>query len=352
MRYVSVKNVIDLIASIGIEALLVDLAAYLEEDFRRWESFEKVPRYASHSKNGVIELMPTSDGAKFGFKYVTGHPKNFELDLQTVCAFGVLSDVATGYPELISEMTILTALRTAATSALAARFLARTDARSMALIGLGSQSEFQAFAFKAMLGIRKLRVFDIDTAATAKFVNNMAASGIEIMVADSGEEAVVGTDIITTVTADKRKAVILSDNLVGAGVHINAVGGDCPGKTELQAAILERASVFVEFEPQTRIEGEIQQMSHDFPVTEFWRVVTGAHVGRQSREEITIFDSVGFAMEDFTMLRFLSDRVEGTEFYADIDLITSPSDPKNLFGLLEAGAKVRAVAPRLISGSL
>jgi ornithine cyclodeaminase len=218
----------------------------------------------------------------------------------------------------------------------------------MALIGLGSQSEFQAVAFKAMLGIRKLRIFDIDPAATVKFVNNMGSSGIEFVIAESAEEAVAGADIVTTVTADKRRAAILSDNLVGAGVHINAVGGDCPGKTELQAAILERAAVFVEFEPQTRVEGEIQQMPSDFPVTEFWRVVSGEHVGRKTREEITVFDSVGFAMEDFSMLRFLSDRVEGTAFYAEIDLITSPADPRDLFGLLRATAGKRAKVPAML----
>lgn len=334
MKFASVKNVVDWVASTGLEPLLIDLAAHIEADFRRWESFDKAPRYASHSKDGVIELMPTSDGEAFAFKCVNGHPKNFQLGLQTVAAFGVLSDVRTGYPVLISEMTILTALRTAATSALVARKLARPDARVMALIGLGSQSEFQAYAFKALLGIRKLKVFDIDPAATVKFARNMARSGIEIEIVRSAEDAVARADIITTVTADKRQATILSDNMVGAGVHLNAVGGDCPGKTELQAQIVERASVFVEFEPQTRVEGEIQQMPADFPVTEFWKVMTGEHPGRQSRDEITLFDSVGFAMEDFSVLRFLASRLEGTAFYSDIDLITAPADPRDIFGLL------------------
>jgi len=344
MKFVSVKNVVDFIGAVGLESLLVDLAAYLEEDFRRWERFEKAPRYASHSPGGVIELMPTSDGAKFGFKYVNGHPRNFELGLQTVCAFGVLSDVATGYPEMISEMTILTALRTAATSALVARRLARPDAQCMAIIGLGSQSEFQAFGFKALLGIRKLRVYDIDGQATLKFARNMLAAGVEVVVANSVNEAVSGADIITTITADKRQAVILSDNHIGAGVHLNAVGGDCPGKTELQAAILQRASVFVEFEPQTRHEGEIQQMPADFPVTEFWKVMAGEHPGRRRRDEITIFDSVGFALEDFSVLRFIYDRVADTAFYSDVDLITSPSDPRDLFGLLHSETQAQASA--------
>ncbi|KUL96288.1 ornithine cyclodeaminase [Bosea sp. WAO] len=336
MRYVGVDNMVRLVRAVGVEAYLAGLAGYIEEDFRRWAEFEKTPRVASHSRDGVIELMPTSDGALYGFKYVNGHPKNTRAGLQTVTAFGVLADVGTGYPRLLSEMTITTALRTAATSAVAARYLARKDAEVMAIIGLGSQSEFQALAFKALNGIRRLRVFDIDSSATEKFLANLAGQGFEIEVAASAQEAVLGADIITTVTADKLKATILSDNMVGAGVHINAVGGDCPGKTELQREILLRADVFVELPEQTRIEGEIQQMPADFPVTELWRVIVGEAEGRRAHDQITVFDSVGFATEDFSALRYLSDLIEGTDYYDEIDLLTEPEDPRNLFGLLAA----------------
>ncbi|MBS7707511.1 ornithine cyclodeaminase [Chelatococcus asaccharovorans] len=334
VRYVGVDNMIRLVETLGVEPFLVGLADYIEADFRRWTAFEKVSRIASHSRDGVIELMPASDGALYTFKYVNGHPKNIRSGLQTVTAFGVLSDVATGYPTLLSEMTITTALRTAATSALAARYLARPDAASMAIIGLGAQSEFQALAFKALLGIRDLRVFDIDPAATAKFRGNLAGYGFSIASAASAEEAVLGADIITTVTADKLNATILTDNMVGAGVHINAVGGDCPGKTELHPDILLRADVFVEFPEQTRIEGEIQQMAPDFPVTELWRVITGEAPGRHAPEQITLFDSVGFATEDFSALRYVSDRVAGTDFFDEIDLVAEPDDPRDLFGLI------------------
>ncbi|CAH1687220.1 Ornithine cyclodeaminase [Hyphomicrobiales bacterium] len=334
VQYVGVDNMIRLVETMGVEPFLVGLAGYIEEDFRRWAAFEKAPRVASHSRDGVIELMPASDGALYGFKYVNGHPKNTRSGLQTVTAFGVLSDVATGYPKLLSEMTITTALRTAATSALAARYLARPDASSMAIIGLGAQSEFQALAFKALLGIRNLRVFDIDPAATAKFRTNLADYGFSITSAASAEEAVLGADITTTVTADKLNATILSDNMVGAGVHINAVGGDCPGKTELHRDILLRADVFVEFPEQTRIEGEIQQMEADFPVTELWRVIAGEAPGRRAPEQITLFDSVGFATEDFSALRYVSDHVAGTDFFDEIDLVTEPENPRDLFGLI------------------
>ncbi|GAP25489.1 MULTISPECIES: ornithine cyclodeaminase [unclassified Gluconobacter] len=334
VQYVGVENLIQLIRSVGVETFLTELATYVEEDFCRWPEFDKTPRVASHSRDGVIELMPTADDALYSFKYVNGHPRNTRKGLQTVTAFGVLSDVQSGYPLMLSEMTLLTALRTAATSAVAARCLARPNSRVMAIIGLGAQSEFQATAFKALCGITHLRVYDVESAASEKFCRNMQASGLDITVASSSQDAVAGADIITTVTADKLKATILSDNMIGAGVHINAVGGDCPGKTELQAALLNRGRVFVEYPEQTRIEGEIQQMPEDFPVTELWQVMTGEVQGRRSEQDITIFDSVGFATEDFSALRYLRDKILGTDFYTEIDLVAEPEDPRNLFGLL------------------
>ncbi|MFW7269643.1 ornithine cyclodeaminase [Gluconacetobacter sp. Hr-1-5] len=334
VRYVGVGNCVRWLRAIGVATALRELAGYLEADFRRWSDFDKVARIASHSRDGVIELMPTSDGRFYGFKYVNGHPCNTKAGLQTVTAFGVLSDVRTGYPLLLSEMTLLTALRTAATSALAAKYLARPDSRVMALIGLGAQSEFQAMAFREICEVTDLRIFDVDRDAAEKFVRNMDRAGLRIVVANSVQEAVQGADILTTVTADKRNATILSDNMVGSGVHLNAVGGDCPGKTELQADILTRGRVFVEFPEQTRIEGEIQQMHADFPVTELWRVIVGEAAGRRSDAEITIFDSVGFATEDFSVLRYLHDQIDGTSFYEEIDLVTEPDDPRDLFGLV------------------
>lgn len=336
MLFMDVDAVVNLVNRIGVEVVLTEMAGYIEEDYQRWGQFEKSPRLASHSADGVIELMPTSDGEAFAFKYVNGHPANVAKGLQTVVGFGVLASVRTGYPELIAEMTITTALRTAATSAMAARHLARDDAATMAIIGLGAQSEFQAHAFRAVLGVRRLRVYDLDPAATRKFIANMGDRGFDITVAASAGDAVMGADIVTTVTADKARNHILSDNMVGAGVHLNAVGGDCPGKTELQADILRRGEVFVEFAPQTRIEGEIQQLEPDFPVTELWQVVSGKAPGRRGADQITIFDSVGFAIEDFSALRYLRDRTVEAGDGARLNLLASPEDPRDLFGLLTA----------------
>ncbi|WP_117190368.1 ornithine cyclodeaminase [Rhizobium terrae] len=332
--FISVENMMDLVVATGVETFLVGLAGYIEDDFRRWESFDKIPRVASHSRDGVIELMPTSDGVLYGFKYVNGHPKNTKSGLQTVTAFGVLSDVDSGYPLLLSEMTILTALRTAATSAIAAKYLARRDARTMALIGNGAQSEFQALAFKSLIGIDRLRLYDIDPEATLRCRRNLEKFGFEIDACNSAEQAVEGADIITTATADKHNATILTDNMIGPGIHINGVGGDCPGKTEMHRDILLRSDIFVEFPPQTRIEGEIQQLSPDHPITELWRVIAGHEPGRRSEKQITLFDSVGFAIEDFSALRYVRDKVSGSSSINQLDLLADPDEPRDLFGML------------------
>ena len=333
--FVSVDHMMQLIHRIGVRGMLKGLADYIEADFKRWELFDKTPRVASHSAEGVIELMPTSDGEVYGFKYVNGHPKNTREGLQTVTAFGLLADVGTGYPVLLSEMTMLTAMRTAATSGLVAKYLAPKGAKTMAMIGNGAQSEFQSLAMQAIAGIDRVQMWDIDPAATEKAVRNLAGSGLDVEACATAEEAMEGAQIITTCTADKAYATILSDNMVGPGVHINAIGGDCPGKTELAPGILSRSDVFVEYPPQTRVEGEIQQMDPDFPVTELWQVMTGQAQGRTSASQITLFDSVGFAIEDFSALRYVRDHLDGTGLYHDLDLLADPDDPRDLFGMLQ-----------------
>lgn len=328
------KHLSELLRRVGIRAFLVELTEYIREDFARWPQFERIPRLASHSAQGVIELMPTADGRLYSFKFVNGHPGNPREGKLTVGAFGALADVATGYPLLVSEMTILTALRTAATSALAASLLARSDSRTHALIGTGAQAEFQALAFQAVLGVGRLRYFDIDGAAMSKLATNLAGSDLVLEPCESVEEALRGADIVTTATASKSRQRVITPDLVRPGMHINGIGGDCPGKTEIDPEVLKSARVFVEFEPQTRIEGDIQVLDPQFSVTELWQVVAGHVPGRRSSEEITVFDSVGFAVEDFSTLRYVYDKVRETGIGGRFEAIPDLADPKNLYGCL------------------
>jgi ornithine cyclodeaminase len=350
--YIGTARLQELLSRIGTGAFIEQLAGEIESDYRRWDDFEKSPRHASHSAVGVIELMPTNDGRLYSFKYVNGHPGNTAKNLLTVTAFGVLADVATGYPLLLSEMTFVTALRTAAISALAARRMARPGGRVMALIGNGAQSEFQAIAFHRLVGIRSLRLYDTDPQATAKLMRNLSMlrlPDLNVTRCASTAEAVHGADIVTTATADKRNATILTPDMIAPGMHLNAVGGDCPGKTELHADILRMRDmrIVVEFEPQARIEGEIQQLEAAaggaaVPVTELADVLRARRPGRTDDREITLFDSVGFALNDFSALRYLRRlNAEQPDGGLRIDLIPELDDPKDLFAGLSQRAPVR-----------
>ena len=342
-RYLDVTDLSHLVTRKGLSTCLREMAEYIRQDYLRWHDFEKCARLANHSPDGVIELMPVSDANLYAFKYVNGHPKNTQRGMLTVMAFGALGDIDTGAPVLLSEMTLTTALRTAATSALAARYLARPGSRSMALIGNGSQSEFQALAFHSLLGIEEIRLYDLDPQATAKLIANLSTfPALKLIQASSVADAVRGADIITTVTADKAYATILTPEMIEPGMHLNAVGGDCPGKTELHRNIVENARVLVEYEPQSRIEGEIQQIPADSPTTEFWQVVNGQAAGRENDTQVTLFDSVGFALEDYSALRYVLDEATALGIGRQIELVPELSNPKDLFALLRNPAETLA----------
>ena len=345
-RFVDVPTMSRLVQSIGVSLFIGELADTIQHDFVRWTDFDKSARVANHSDIGVIELMPVSNAKSYAFKYVNGHPVNTTRGLYTVMAFGVLAEVETGYPVLLSELTVATALRTCATSLMAARALARPDARRMALIGNGAQSEFQALAFHSHLGIDEIAVYDVDPRATDKLIRNLSAyPSLTIVRAASTADAVRGADIVTTVTADKTYATILTSEMIEPGMHINAVGGDCPGKTELHADVLRGARVFVEYEPQTRVEGDIQQLPHDFPVVDLWRVLAGTETGRERADQVTVFDSVGFALEDYSTLRYVLAQAEQRALGVDVELVPWADDPKDLFRYTRCGAP-RAVLRR------
>lgn len=361
-EFLDAPRAAELVGRTGVVACIRAIAQAIEADFMRWNDFDKTARTAAHSARGVIELMPVADtrpGGGYAFKYVNGHPSNPERGLPTVMAFGALADVDTGLPVFLGELTLTTALRTAAASAVAARRLARPDSRSMALIGNGSQSEFQALAFFGLLGVRELRLYDTDPAATRKLVRNLAPyarHGLRCVPCASAREAVRGADIVTTATADKTRAVIVREDMLEPGMHLNAVGGDCPGKTELAPEVLRAGTVFVEYEPQTRIEGDLQQMPADFPVTELWRVLAGEAPGRMSPEQVTVFDSVGFALEDYAALRTMRALGQAAGLLDRIALVPALADPKDLYAQLRpwlaqgapgAGESAPGVSPLL-----
>ncbi len=335
-RYIDLDTMASYLKSAGPENVISNLIPYLEEDYINWEDFQKMPRTAHHNPLGVLELMPIGNDKIYSFKYVNGHPENPKHNFLTVMGVGLLAEVSTGFPLLLSELTLATAIRTAATSVMAAKYLAKPNPKKMALIGNGSQAEFQAIGFHHILDVNEIYCYDIDDKATEKLISNLQRfKNLKLIKCNSTKEACKDVDIITTVTADKKNAIILTPDMIEPGVHINAVGGDCPGKTELDSKILSMGDVYVEYEPQSRIEGEIQNMDENFKVIEIWNVIKTKKPINRDINKITIFDSVGFAIEDFSTLRFIYDIAKKENLGTEESLIPILDNPKDLYTLLK-----------------
>jgi ornithine cyclodeaminase len=336
MKILTVNDILRLIDIVGIESFFSRLIIALKQDFARWPAFYKSARHATHYAHGVIELMPCSDDSLYAFKYVNGHPGNTAEGRLSVIAIGQLSEVASGYPLMICEMTLLTAFRTAATGVLAASYLARPDSNVLAVIGTGAQSEFQVLGFNGVFPLRQIRFFDLDIGAMRKFARNLLAYPFELVPCRSIKEAVRDADIIVTATAAKKRQSLFALENIAPGTHIQAIGGDCPGKTELSHALLSAAKLVVEYIPQALVEGEVQQCDASHVHAELWELVGGHKPGRENAQEITVFDSVGFALEDFSVLRLVYELACMHHLGTDMPLIPDLDDPKDLFGLLSA----------------
>ncbi len=338
MKILTIESVAELVSKHGIDNYLQDLMQKIKGDFSRWHEFEKIPRPSMQVDGGVVELMPICDDKYYTFKYVNCHPKNPSKGLMTVVATGEIAEVSTGYPVFFSEMTLLTALRTSATTALATDLMSRRDSKVLAIIGTGAQSEFLVRAISLVRNIEEVRYFDIDPQAMDKFEQNQKDRKFKLVRCKDSEEAVDGADIITTCTADRAQAKILKNDWIKEGVHINAIGGDTIGKTELEFEILDRSKIVVEYFDQAFIEGEIQYYTEEEArknlYAELYELTTGAKVGRVDDKDITLYDSVGIGLEDYSVLTFTRELAEKHNIGLECNLIPGMDNPKNLISLL------------------
>ena len=340
MKIITVESLTKLLKRHGFNNYMNDLINALKRDFKIWHTFTKMPRPAMHVDGGVLELMPICDNRKYyTYKYVNCHPKNPSTGKMTVVATGQLARIDTGYPLMFSEMTILTALRTAATAALATDLMARKNAHTLALIGTGAQSEFQVSALRLIRNICKVHYFDTDPKAMDKFDKNMSNKNFVSVRCKNAEEAIKGADIVTVCTASKANVDVIKNKWVNSGVHINALGGDTIGKTELELKLLERCKIVVEYFDQCYIEGEIQRLTlkkaKQLVRAELFELVNNSKQGRNNDEEITLFDSVGIALEDYSVLRLTYELAKKYDVGEGSNLIPKLKNPKDLISVFK-----------------
>ena len=250
-------------------------------------------------KSGYIE-----DLGLIGTKIASGFYENYKLGLPPGIAVIILMDLKTSMPVAIMDGTYVTAYRTGAAGAVAAKALARKDSNIIGVVGAGTQARMQVLALREVFSLKKIKVWDINTTERDRYVEEMSEQlKIPIEPAEDIKNAVTETDIIVTVTPS-RKALVMKE-WIQEGVHINAIGADGPGKQELDPFIVKRADkIVVDSLNQCRIIGEIQHALADGLITEddvyaeIGKILIGEKIGRETNEEITLFDATGLAAQD------------------------------------------------------
>lgn len=308
-----------------LEALLEVPAviAAVEEAFRQYArgAVRLVPRQALPlSGRDVLLLMPSAlpDAGALGTKSVTVCFDNPRRGLPTVLASYLLHDPETGEPLAFMEAGYLTGLRTGATSAAAAKRLARPDSRVVACFGAGAQAGFQIRCLAAVLPLERVLVVSRSRATAAEFAGRLGRSlGLDARPAASPVAAVTEADLVVTATTSPTPVV--AGVGLRPGTHVDAVGSFQPTTRELDADAVRRARLFVDtFEGAWAEAGDILlaiqegAISRAHVVGELAELVTGARPGRTSPEEITCFKSVGFAAEDAVTARLAYDRARAT----------------------------------------
>ena len=169
-------------------------------------------------------------------------------------------------------------------------------------------------------------------AATMDFA--VAGEKFKLVAGSNIKQTVLSADIVVTATAAKKHQSLFKLEDIAPGTHIHAMGGDCPGKTELDVNLLENAKIVVEYKPQSLVEGEMQQCPKHEVYAELWELIGNKAPGRINEQEITVFDSVGFALEDFSILRVVYALAEKYQLGTELMLIPELDDPKNLYGFI------------------
>ena len=261
-------------------------------------------------KDGDFRAMPAALPGAAGMKWVNVHTGNPSKGLPTVMAVLIYNDPTTGYPLAIMDATESTAFRTAATSAIASKYLARKGSKTLGIVGAGRQAYTHIMAHRVIFEFKEIRVFDIFPEAVTRLMKGLPDSPIK----ECSLEETVKSDIVCTLTPAHQPVV--KNQWLLPGTHINAVGADAQGKEELEPSILNNAWVIVRCLRQASHGGEI-----NVPISKglfkkqqiyatLGEIITGRKTGRPDNQIITVFDSTGLAIEDIAVGRLLYEKAK------------------------------------------
>jgi ornithine cyclodeaminase/alanine dehydrogenase-like protein (mu-crystallin family) len=258
-------------------------------------------------------LMPAWDGAGLGVKIVTVFPRNLERGIASVGALYVLMDGTTGHPLALIDGEALTLRRTAAASALASTYLSREDARTLVVVGTGALAPFMAEAHCAVREISRVLVWGRHADRAERTAAALAARGLPARAVTALDRALAEADIVTCATTAREPVV--RGAWVRSGTHVDLVGAFTREMRESDDDLVARAQVFVDtYAGALKEAGDLVQAIEDGAITrehvraELAELASGTHKGRTERDAITLFKSVGTALEDLCAARLVSAR--------------------------------------------
>ncbi len=300
-----------------------DVISVVEQGFRDHASGNALmkPKTYLNVDNGDFRAMPGAVPGGAGVKWVNVHPRNHERGLPTVMGVFVYSDPATGYPLAIMDATEITAYRTAATSAVASKHMARADSRVLGLVGAGCQARMHIESHRQLFDLKLIKVND----ACPEAIEALMHEYPDLTILAASPREVAGSDILCTLTPSRKP--IIRDSWVNPGTHINAVGADAPGKQELDPAILSRSRVVVDDVTQACHSGEINVSIRDglFKCENIWatlgEIVSSSKPAREHQDMITVFDSTGLAIEDVATAHLVYEKAQIRDGFLRVDLV-------------------------------
>ncbi len=334
-RLVDIGATQRVIADVGIDRFMDEMIAKLALGFREFKPAETTTMARAgfsytEPDLGLVEWMPTMEAAgRVSIKTVGYHPTNpTKRNLPSVMATTSLHDTTTGQLIALTDATFLTAIRTGAASALATDELASLDATTLVVIGAGAQAVTQVHAISRIRTLTEVSVYDTDPLVAESFVRRLPVDVPVTIVPDRRELAkrLVQADVICTCTSvDPGEGPVLLEGDFDSALHINAVGADFPGKLELPRTLVDRALVIPDHAEQCLVEGEAQTLQQEDLGPELWELVAeGAHA---HRNELTVFDSTGWAFEDLIAAELLLAHAERIGAGHEIELQPAPRDP-------------------------
>ncbi|MFW2382244.1 MAG: ornithine cyclodeaminase family protein [Acidimicrobiales bacterium] len=334
-------DIIQIVRTVGLDRFMDEVIARIRDaaynlDPETTMTIERGGFQYEKPTLGLVEWMPSMElGRAVGIKTVGYHPSNpTQRQLPSVMATTSIHDTSTGGLVALVEATLLTAIRTGAASAVVSDVLAAADASVLGLVGCGAQAVSQAHAISRIRPISRIIAFDADPSISATLAQRLPLD-VAIELADTADDAVRNAHIVcTATTVDIGSGPVVNFEEFKSGVHINAVGADFPGKTELPSELLRNALVIPDEVSQCLKEGESQQLSEDELGPTLAELVQNAETFAEYRDELTVFDSTGWALEDLIVAEIALEHARDLSIGLHARLQENSLDPYSPYGAL------------------